>query len=150
MDLILWRHAEAEDSVPDSERKLTAKGRKQAERVAAWLAQRLPDDARILASPTARTQQTAASIERPFDTVAAVGPGASCEAILEAAGWPGRSGTVVVVGHQPVLGEVASRLLAGKASSWGIKKGALWWFSCREHSAGTETTLRAVVSPDLI
>src|SRR5512134_784541 len=127
MDLILWRHAEAEDGAPDSERKLTAKGRKQAEKVAAWLDARLPDDARILASPTARTQETAAALKRPFEATAAVGPGASCAAVLEAAGWPGHRGTIVIVGHQPTLGEVAARLLAGQASSWSIKKGALWW-----------------------
>jgi phosphohistidine phosphatase len=150
MDLILWRHAEAEDGVPDSERKLTAKGRKQAEKVAAWLEVRLPGDAHILASPTARTQQTAAAIKRPFDTVAAVGPGASCESILEAAGWPEHGGTIVIVGHQPTLGEVAARLLAGKTGSWGIKKGALWWFSCRERPAGMETIVRAVIGPDLL
>ena len=39
MDLILWRHAEAEDGVgkPDTERELTKRGRKQAERMAEWL-----------------------------------------------------------------------------------------------------------------
>ena len=42
MDLILWRHAEAEEGGPDLERRLTPKGRKQAKRVAAWLLQRLP------------------------------------------------------------------------------------------------------------
>lgn len=150
MELILWRHAEAEDGAPDSERRLTAKGRKQAEKVAAWLAARVPDDARILASPTARTQETAAALKRPFDTAAAVGPGASCAAVLEAAGWPDGRGTVVVVGHQPTLGEVAARLLAGQASSWAIKKGALWWFNCRERAERAETTLRAVIGPDLV
>jgi phosphohistidine phosphatase len=150
MNLILWRHAEAEDGVPDSERKLTAKGHKQAEKVAGWLAERLPEDAVILASPAARTQQTAAALKRSFDTVAAVGPGASCESIIEAAGWPEHGGTVVIVGHQPTLGQVAARLLAGKAGGWGIKKGALWWFSCRERPAGMETIVRAVIGPDLV
>src|SRR5436190_21449722 len=37
MDLILWRHADAEPGEPDIGRRLTAKGLKQAERVAAWL-----------------------------------------------------------------------------------------------------------------
>lgn len=150
MDLILWRHAEAEDSVPDSERKLTAKGCKQAEKVGGWLAERLPDDARILVSPAARAQQTAAALERPFDTVPAVGLVASHESLLAAAGWPDHAGTVVIVGHQPVLGEVAARLLSGKVSSWSIKKGALWWFSRRGRAAGAEATLRAVIGPDLI
>lgn len=150
MDLILWRHAEAEDGAPDSQRKLTPKGRTQAEKVAAWLNDRLPDDARILASPTTRTQETAAALQRPFDILAAIGPIASCEVILEAAGWPDYRGTVVIVGHQPTLGEVAAWLLSGKSAGWGIKKGALWWFSHRGHSDSAETTLRAVIGPDLI
>ena len=33
MDLILWRHAEAEPGEPDLGRRLTAKGLKQAERM---------------------------------------------------------------------------------------------------------------------
>ncbi len=40
MDLILWRHAEAEKANPGSDdltRALTAKGEKQATRMAAWL-----------------------------------------------------------------------------------------------------------------
>lgn len=150
MDLILWRHAAAEDGAPDSQRKLTAKGRKQAEKVAAWLADRLTDDARILASPTARTQETAAALKRPFDTVAAIGPGAAREALLKAAKWPEQRGTVVIVGHQPTLGETAAWLLSGQSTGWGIKKGALWWFSHRGHSDSAETTLRAVIGPDLI
>ncbi len=150
MNLILWRHADAEDSVPDSERKLTAKGRRQAEKVGSWLAERLPDDALILASPAVRARETAEALERPFETVAAVGLMASADSILAAAGWPEHGGTVVIVGHQPVLGEVAAQLLAGKASGLSIRKGALWWFSCRERPAGSEITLRAVIGPDLI
>ena len=51
MELILWRHADAEDGIPDSERKLTPKGVKQAARMAKWLRARLSADALILASP---------------------------------------------------------------------------------------------------
>ena len=36
MDLILWRHAEAEPGEPDLGRRLTAKGHKQAERMGEW------------------------------------------------------------------------------------------------------------------
>ena len=56
MDLILWRHADAEDvgSQGDAARNLTKKGRKQAERIAEWLRPRLEGDWRILCSPAAR------------------------------------------------------------------------------------------------
>jgi len=39
MELILWRHADAEDGIQDAGRKLTAKGRSRAECMAAWLRQ---------------------------------------------------------------------------------------------------------------
>ena len=41
MELILWRHADAEPGDPDLARRLTSKGQKQAERMAAWLGPRL-------------------------------------------------------------------------------------------------------------
>ena len=63
MELILWRHAEAEDGIPDSARELTDKGRKQADLVAAWLKPRLPKNTRIIVSPTQRTQQTASALD---------------------------------------------------------------------------------------
>ena len=37
MDLILWRHCEAEPGEPDLGRRLTSKGLKQGERMAQWL-----------------------------------------------------------------------------------------------------------------
>ena len=33
MDLLLWRHAEAEDGIPDLKRKLTKRGEKQAQQM---------------------------------------------------------------------------------------------------------------------
>src|SRR5690349_5223163 len=103
MDLILWRHAEAEDGAPDLQRELTAKGRKQAQRVAEWLQQRLPDSYVLVASPAARAQQTAEALGRRFRTEPSIAPGASVAALLKAAQWPDHKGCVVLVGHQPDL-----------------------------------------------
>lgn len=150
MDLILWRHAEAEDGAPDLERKLTPKGIKQAEKVAAFLRQHLPDDARILVSPAARTQQTVASLASHFTLAPTIGPGASAHAVLQAARWPDAGGTVLVVGHQPTLGEVAAQLLGCDGYSLGMKKGALWWFSNREREGQPQLSLRLVISPEFL
>jgi phosphohistidine phosphatase len=151
MDLILWRHAEAEDSAQsDIARQLTTRGRKQAQAVAKWLRHRLPDDAVILVSPAARTVQTVEPLTDQYRTVDSIAPGAAAEAVMEAAGWPeGIASTVVVVGHQPTLGLVASRLVAGEASEWTIKKGGLWWLSSRERGGSDQVVVRAVISPDL-
>ncbi|MEP7073702.1 MAG: histidine phosphatase family protein, partial [Nitrosospira sp.] len=103
MELILWRHAEAEDGVPDSARKLTDKGLKQAQVMAEWLKPRLPKNTRIIVSPTKRTQQTAAALGDDYETAKEIGTSASAKSILAAAGWPDAKGAVVVVGHQPTL-----------------------------------------------
>lgn len=149
MELILWRHAEAEDGIPDIDRELTAKGRRQANHMAAWLKPRLPDDIRILVSPARRTQQTAAALGLDFSTLEAVAPGASPYEVLEAAGWPNGGQNVLIVGHQPTLGEVASRLLQSAMPSQSIKKGAVWWFTAR-HGDARDIVLRAMLSPDIM
>jgi phosphohistidine phosphatase len=150
MDLILWRHAEAEDGANDLARELTAKGEKQAARVAEWLLQRLPSRFLLIASPAARAQQTAQALGTPkiFKELA---PGAAVSAILKAAGWPDYKGTVVLVGHQPDLGQAAAFLVAGATGGGlSIKKGGLWWLSDRVREEETQVVVRAVVSPDLL
>jgi phosphohistidine phosphatase len=150
MELILWRHAEAEDGFPDSERKLTPKGEKQAAAMAAWLKSRLPEAYRVVASPARRTQQTARALAADFKTLPEIATGASAEALLGAVGWPDAKGAVVVVGHQPTLGEVAAYVLGDSKNSWNIKKGAVWWFSNRNRHDETQLTLKLAISPDLL
>jgi phosphohistidine phosphatase len=149
MDLILWRHADAEDGLPDMARELTAKGHKQAADMAQWLKPRLPKDARILVSPAVRAQQTAQALTREYETIEEISPGATHAAILAAAGWPASKGTVVIVGHQPTLGHVTSWVLSGKAAEWNVKKGAIWWLTYRDRGGQGQVVLRAVMAPDL-
>src|SRR5256885_1495073 len=113
MDLILWRHADAESGEPDLGRRLTPKGFKQAERMALWLDTHLPDTCRILVSPADRAQQTALALKRKFRTLSELRPGASVDSVLAAAGWPDAREPVLIVGHQPTLGEVAAFLVSG-------------------------------------
>ena len=150
MDLILWRHAEAEDGIHDRERTLTAKGVKQAARMAKWLRARLPDGAAILVSPAKRAQQTARELAADFKTVPEIGLAASAEGLLRAAGWPDGEGAVVIVGHQPTLGETAALLLTGVREPWNVKKGAVIWVARRADVAPARIQLRAALSPDLL
>ncbi len=150
MELILWRHAEAEDGFHDTERELTAKGLKQAQRMAKWLRARIPETAVILASPARRAQQTAHALTDDFKTVNEIGLSASAEGVLAAAGWPERDGCVVVVGHQPILGETAALALTGRKEAWSVKKGAIVWIARRHDDERTQAQLRAAVSPDLL
>lgn len=151
MDLLLWRHAEAEEGFPDLPRRLTARGERQACQMAAWLKAHAPKKMRILVSPATRTQQTAQALELPFETDKRLGPDADVSDLLAAIGWPDggpAGGAVLVVGHQPTLGQTASLLLSGEEARWTIKKGAVWWFSNRVRQGETQTVLRAVIPPD--
>jgi phosphohistidine phosphatase len=151
MDLILWRHAEAEDPghKPDLERDLTKHGRKQAERMAAWLKPRLPEKCRVIVSPANRTLQTVEPLGVKFEVDGRVAPDVSAESVLEVAGWPGAGGAVLVVGHQPTLGEVAARLLGAADGGVAMPKGAAWWFATKGEGRHAETVLVAVMKPDL-
>lgn len=153
MDLVLWRHAEAEPGEPDLGRRLTPKGEKQARRMAEWLHNRLPDSAKIYASPAKRAQQTAHALaevaHRKIKTLDALAPSATAAEVLEAIGWNGGRGTLVVVGHQPTLGEIASLVMTGRDKDWPIKKGGVVWISQRDSAGGTEPVLRVAISPDL-
>jgi len=150
LDLILWRHADAEDGVPDNARKLTSKGEKQAQQVGRWLKSHLPEGARILASPAKRAQQTASALGLTFETTRELGTGASVESVMAAAGWPDAKGAVLVIGHQPTLGRIAAALLTGAEADWSVKKGGVWWFSNRVQGDEMQTALRAVMSPEFL
>jgi len=148
MDLILWRHADAEPGTRDLERDLTAKGRKQAQRVADWLREWLPGEARVLASPANRARQTAEALTRSFATDAALAPGSGADQVLAAAGWPDEDGAVLIVGHQPTLGRAAALALTGTPADWSIRKASVWWLSRRQQDG--KVLLRAVIAPDLL
>jgi phosphohistidine phosphatase len=150
MDLILWRHAEAAvDTVgDDQDRPLTAKGERQAQRIAQWLNHALPASTRVLVSPARRAQQTARALDRRFKTVAALQPDATVDALLAAARWPESREPVLVVGHQPTLGLAAAYLVAGAPQPWTLRKGAVWWLRSRRREECEEVVLMAVRAPD--
>ena len=152
MDLILWRHAEAveRDGLPDLERMLTPKGERQAARMAEWLNHRIAHSTRVLVSPALRCQQTAKALGRKFRTLDELAPEASPEALISAARWPEASEPVLIVGHQPTLGQLAALLLTGQPQSWAVKKGAAWWLRSRDREGSASVVLHAVMGPDAL
>jgi phosphohistidine phosphatase len=111
--LFLVRHAKADPGSPDELRALSAVGREQARELAERLAAEQP--AVVLSSPLLRARETADAIARaagaPLRIDERLGPGATAEALLEAAEGAGE--TVVAVGHQPDCGEIAAALTGG-------------------------------------
>ncbi len=162
MDLILWRHAEAEElaeGVDDPARGLTHKGERHARRVADWLNQVLPHSAKVLVSPALRARQTADALERKYKLVDALAPEGTVEGLLAAVRWPDAREPVLVVGHQPTLGLAAAYLMTGARLAghgaddllpWSIRKGGVWWLRHRPREDRGEVVLVAVRSPELV
>ena len=157
MDLILWRHAEAEDGLPDDEypvidmhRSLTHRGEKQALRMAAWLDRQLPEGARIWVSPARRCEQTALALGRKYKVRPELAPDATPAQLLELVQWPVHKYPVLVIGHQPVLGQTISQLLGLKESECTVKKGAIWWLRSRDRDGQSQTVIVTVQSPEVL
>jgi phosphohistidine phosphatase len=153
MDLILWRHAEAEECLEgglDTDRPLTGRGEKQAARMAIWLDRQLPEGARVWASPARRTEQTVMALGRKFKTRQELAPEGNAAQLLELAQWPDGKSAVLVVGHQPALGQAVAKLLGLTVADCPIKKGAVWWLRSRDREGGRQTIVVTVQSPEFM
>lgn len=157
MDLILWRHAEAEDWLEgdvqagnDLERSLTARGEKQAARMASWLDRQLPEGARILVSPARRCEQTALALGRKYKIRVELAPEATPAQLLALVQWPSAKSPILVVGHQPVLGQTIAQLLGLQENECPVKKGALWWLRNRDRDGQSQTVVVTVQSPEIL
>jgi len=148
MELILWRHAEAEPGEPDASRELTPKGQRHAARMGAWLDRKLPPACRILVSPATRCIQTVEALGRRYEVVEALNTESSAEAIIAACGWPEHRQPALIVGHQPLLGQVASMVLCGNKQDWRIRKAGVFWIEHKE--ADGVPYIRLVAGPDVI
>ena len=157
MDLILWRHAEAEDWTEggahggsDLERSLTARGEKQAFRMSGWLDRQLPEGVRIVVSPARRCEQTALVLGRKFKIRPELAPGATPAQLLELVQWPLSKSPILVIGHQPTLGQTIAQLLGLQANDCPLKKGALWWLRSRDRDGHSQTVVVTVQSPEVL
>ncbi len=153
MDLILWRHAEAleaEHPQDDMARVLSTRGEKQALRMASWLDRQLPESTRVWVSPARRTEQTALALGRKFKLHPGLAPVGNVAGLLELAQWPLAKGCVLVVGHQPALGQTIAQLVGLSAQECSVKKGAVWWLRYRERDGVGQTVVVTVQSPELL
>lgn len=141
-NLIVWRHAEAEeDSVSghDADRALSRRGRKDAATMARWLQQHLPENCQILSSPARRCLETAAALEdmssKKKQYVVNVAPflatNASVGVMAEKLLNDDSSQTILIVGHQPQLGQFIAKILGMADNDCVVKKGAVWWLRQR-------------------
>lgn len=144
-NIIVWRHAEAEVANLDLDendevRQLTHKGHTHAKHMARWLKKHLPDETILICSPALRALQTAEVLDYKIQLQDGLKPSASLADVLSVLGKaqdqlnqhspkkPQKN--ILIVGHQPWLGQLVSYLInhdANSADSLSIKKGAAWW-----------------------
>ena len=153
MDLIFWRHAEAFDALEgqdDLSRTLTPKGEKQAVRMSQWLDRQLPEGIRVMSSPAVRCEQTVQALGRKVKYKSELLPSASLDDLLVTAGWPDSKMSVLIVGHQPVLGKAVAYLLGIPGGECSVRKGAVWWLRSRVRDGDTQTVVVSVQTPELL
>ncbi len=120
--LLLMRHAKAAtpDDVPDHDRPLAPRGRRDAPRVGTWLAGRpLVPDA-IWCSDATRTRETTDLVREglasagadpvPAQAVPALYDTSAHQVLHLVAGAPPQVDVLLVVGHEPTMSEVAAAL----------------------------------------
>lgn len=152
-NLIIWRHAEAEELTAtgnDAERALTPRGIKDAAKMARWLQQHLPENYEILSSPARRCLQTAAALQhvsaKKTANSVSIAPFLATDGAVDVMVAKlvnaDSSQTIVVVGHQPQLGEFIAKLLGMAETACMVKKGAVWWLRQRaiHDTASTEAS----------
>lgn len=156
MDLLVIRHAIAEDPAadrPDAARALTRRGRRRFKAAVAGLGALGVRFDRLLTSPLTRAVQTSELLEPLLDGEAqitdalAAPPDAALLGMLAALPEP----TVALVGHEPWLGELAALLLTGKTGPGGnlaFRKGGVAWLEGQP--APGQMSLKAWLPPRVL
>ena len=157
-NLILWRHAEAEDGSTtglDADRILTKTGRKDAAKMAKWLNEYLPQNTEVLCSPAKRCLETVSALNQlpdskrnyPINIESFLGVDVNVESIARQLVDDDSTKTKLIVGHQPNLGLLIAKILGMKDSAV-VKKGAVWWLRQRSVNGVIQTYLFTVQHPD--
>lgn len=160
-NIIVWRHAEAEVAnfdldEKDEVRQLTHKGKEHAKRMSRWLKKHLPDDTILICSPALRALQTAEVLDYKIQLQDGLKPSANLADVLAVLvkiqnqlsqkNPKNQQKNVLIVGHQPWMGQLVSYLFEHGAdnvqkldreNNISIKKGAVWWM--RLHSTDNTT-----------
>jgi len=161
-NIVLWRHADAlplnAEMTEDSDRPLSRKGHLQAKKVANWLATHLPKHTLIVSSTAVRAKQTAQALSHNIIISHRIAPGASLEVVLKTLDDLSMQhqdqSDLLIVGHQPWLGELATYLLDANQSqpisALNIKKGAVWWFKISTITTDPTYNLYCLQTPRLL
>jgi phosphohistidine phosphatase len=161
-ELCIMRHGIAAERsgsavIDDSRRPLTSEGKEKMQEIASGLARIGLKLDWIVSSPLVRALETAEIIAEaldskpPLEPCDALRPGGEPEALLTfLAKRPARR-RVMVVGHEPDLGELAARLIgAGRSANMPFKKGGCCLISFAEFPPKTPGRLAWWLPPRIL
>ena len=144
-------------SVPDEDRALTAEGREMMRRVSLGMARAGYMPEIILSSPVLRARETAEILCENFDpgvsidTLHHLAPGCDAETLFrQIIKYIRRNRSLMLVGHQPLLGETAGRLVFG---SWeqglALKEGDVCAIDAIDYAGQIRASLLALLPPEI-
>ena len=158
-ELYLVRHALAEEGgeawPDDAKRPLTEEGTARMRKAARGLVSFGVTIDVILTSPLVRTRQTAEILASAFDTrpplvnVDALAPGGTWAAFSAELAKHARRERIAIVGHEPGIGELASRLVGAKQAI-EFKKGAVCRIDVDQLPPGGSGLLRWFLPPRVL
>jgi phosphohistidine phosphatase len=135
MDLFILRHGKAGQSSSgpdDRERALTGQGKRELRKTGKWMQKKKFRFGVIATSPLVRAYETADSIARSLGQKEQVtvweelGPGGDPDTICYHCAQFGDDDAILLVGHEPLLSEVISRIISGDTTaSLVLAKGGL-------------------------
>ena len=130
MQLYILRHADADtEAATDSARTLSAKGEEQARLVAQFCRALGIQPGVIFASPLVRAQQTAKPVGKELrveiTTARWLACGAKPDAILAELAALKNVPAVMLVGHEPDLGNLVAHLLGADGGTIHVRKASL-------------------------
>lgn len=140
MEIYLVRHAEAierAEGIEEETRWLTKKGRKAMQKAASRLRKKRVRPDLIITSPLTRAVQTAELLMADLGGRAELmadsrlGPGGTAEHVVALLSSRTTCDSIMLVGHEPLLGQIAA-LLLGKERVAGLAKGSCLCLETRE------------------
>jgi len=121
---------------------------------ARWLRPYLNDQVDVWASQALRSQQTAKALGLPYAVKPELNPINHVEELPALIAAHKGSDYLILVGHQPWLGQLCSYLLNGgwlAGQYWSVKKSSIWWFGVKVDEGGRLCAkLKAAMTPQLL
>lgn len=155
MHIYLVRHgiaAPREITADDAVRNLTDRGVKKSLRHGRVLARLGVAPTEVWTSPLPRARQTADLMNQAWRAtvrvVDSLAPGGDREALLRELGACGEAAEVALVGHEPMLGELATWLVSGsRAAGVEFKKGAVGCIRIEQRTPRLRGVLAWLLTP---